>query len=172
MADHDLARVSARLPDADGVYVPCFDATLGWAELAWKQDLQGLVLDLMDLADLDEAWIQRAVERAALVFAGLGPGHPALPLLRSLAARPGAALVVATLGAAGALAFAGERELAISAAPLPGLLVDTTGCGDAFAGTFVAHWRRSAPLEDALRAASERAARVATHRGAVLGPPV
>ena len=74
--------------------------------------------------------------------------------------------MVVTLGAEGALASREGEWLRVPAAPLPGQLVDTTGCGDAFAGTFLVHHAGDASLEEALAAAGRRAAEVATHRGA------
>ncbi|RMG11659.1 MAG: hypothetical protein D6731_15140, partial [Planctomycetota bacterium] len=154
------------------VYVPCFGPTLPWAEAAWRTGHPGLVLDLMDLEGLPADFVEEAARRAALLFAGLSTHHPLLPRLRALAAAPGAALVVVTLGADGALACAPDGVVEVPAPPLPGPLVDTTGCGDAFAAGFLARWTRGGRLEEALRAGGERAARVATHRGAVPAPPV
>jgi sugar/nucleoside kinase (ribokinase family) len=46
--------------------------------------------------------------------------------------------------------------------PLPaGHLVDTTGCGDAFAAGVLAGWRSAAPVQDAVRAGHAAAAAVA-----------
>ena len=60
--------------------------------------------------------------------------------LRRMAAQFRTALIVATLGAEGTLAFASGREIRTPASPVPG--VDTTGAGDAFRGGFIASWIR------------------------------
>ena len=73
-------------------------------------------------------------------------------------------LVVLTAGAAGVWAITGERVVHQPAPPI--VPVDTTGCGDAFQGTFtVAHFT-GASIEDALRAATAAAQDVAMRIGA------
>ena len=49
------------------------------------------------------------------------------------------ARVVITLGANGAHYFGGNDHVLVSAAPLPGPVVDTTGAGDCFTGALAAH---------------------------------
>lgn len=58
-------------------------------------------------------------------------------------------IVVATLGAKGAVAYDGERVITVGT--LPVTPVDTTGAGDAFVGAFAAALDGGATLEDALR---------------------
>ncbi len=164
------AAVRAAVRAAGLVYVPVFDVTVPMAEAAWADRPEAPVaVDLMDLTDVDEALAEEAVRRSAVVFAGLHPERHAawIERLRGWAARPGAAWCVVTLGAAGARAF-GAEEVAVHAAPVPGgRVVDTTGCGDAFAGAFLAARARGEEVLAALRAGARRAAEVAAHLGAV-----
>lgn len=149
------------------VYVPVFDLTRAWAEAAWAAGAQ-VAVDLMDLSDVDPAFVERSVSSSRVVFAGLSRARHAAEIERlvALAAQPGAALVVVTLGAEGAWAFAGETRHTVTAAPVR-RVVDTTGCGDAFAGAFLARWRAGRPLPEALLSGTTRAAVVAAHKGAV-----
>jgi sugar/nucleoside kinase (ribokinase family) len=87
---------------------------------------------------------------------------------RLLAQRSGAAAVVVTLGAAGALCTDGGGAVhRVSPAPgVAGTVVDTTGAGDAFAAGWIAARRAGAGPEQALQDAGALAARaVATPGG-------
>lgn len=84
--------------------------------------------------------------------------------LEALAAIETRALIVLTCGALGAYGI--FRGKVVHQPALPAHVVDTTGCGDAFAGAFtVAHFG-GASLETALRRGAERAAWVAERLGA------
>lgn len=163
----------AALGAADLAYVPCFDVTVELARAAWSARPRGapLALDLMNMSDLDDAFVEEAVARASVVFAGLSLERDAARIdrLGALAARDGAALVLVTLGPRGALALSRGERVERPAAPVPGgRVVDTTGCGDAFAGAFLAARARGAGVEAAMDEASRLAARVAARRGAVV----
>jgi len=164
------AALRAALGDAALVYVPVFGLTRPWAELALAvRPDEPVALDLMDLEDLDAAFVEDAVRRAAVVFCGLDARRQAESIPRlAEAARAGGTLLVVTLGPEGAVAFDGPAEHRVPAAPVPGgRVVDTTGCGDALAGTFLARRDAGDDVPTALAAASAAAARVAAHRGAV-----
>ncbi len=78
-------------------------------------------------------------------------------------------VIVATLGAHGALAIIGERQLCI-----PGLrvrAVDTTGAGDTFAGATAARLACGYPIERALRDANTAAAICVQRLGAAPSIP-
>jgi sugar/nucleoside kinase (ribokinase family) len=164
------AALRAALRRARLVHVPVFAATRSWARAAWEGASE-VAVDLMDLADVDPALVEEALRRSAVVFAGLDEARQAdeVEWLQHLALREGSALVVVTLGAEGAVAFRPEGATRISAAPLPGPLVDTTGCGDAFAGVFLARRLAGVGVQESLQAGSQAAARVATRRGAASG---
>jgi sugar/nucleoside kinase (ribokinase family) len=158
------AALTAAVRAASLVYVPAFDVTETLA-----RDLLGqartVAVDLMNLRDLTDGFIALACARATVVFAGLDAARDAM---RIEALRDARALVVVTLGAAGARAFADGKTFAVDAAPVPGgRVVDTTGCGDAFAGAFLAARERGASIVDALEAGSKRGASTAAHRGAL-----
>jgi len=152
------------LAEAGLIYVPVFAQTLGWARAAWESGAP-VALDLMDLDEIPAGFLLEAAQGSSLLFAGLSRDHPRLSELRDLA-RAGSATWIVTLGAEGALAWRGESEVTIPAAPVPGgQVVDTTGCGDTFAGTFLVRWRAGAELREALESASRAAARVAARLG-------
>lgn len=162
------------LAEADLVYVPVWQTTLPWLELLWTLREGPVALDLMDLEDLDESTVEDLIARARVVFMGLSERTRALDRFAPMARRLETEIVI-TLGAGGALRLCGEVQQFVAAAPLPRSLVDTTGCGDAFAGTYLGYPMIFSPPSEAapesvLRAmlsASASAAQVATHRGAV-----
>lgn len=163
--------IEAAARAAGRVYVPAFDHTRALAERAWALAPGRVVVDLMNLTDHDDAFVEEALRRSAVVLCGLTrePRHaPVIERLAELARRPGAALLVVTLGPDGALAQLGPERVEVAAPPVPGgVVVDTCGCGDAFAGGLLAARARGEPLEAALRAGGRLAAVVASHRGAV-----
>ena len=81
----------------------------------------------------------------------------------AVAARLGSS-VIATLGADGLLAAAGDSVMRIPA--LPVRAVDTVGAGDTFCGYFAAALAEEAPLQDALRLAASAASLACTRPGA------
>lgn len=177
------AALEAALDAAALVYVPVFDRTLDLARRVLDRRAgegpagrarRPVAIDLMNLTDVDDAFVADAVLRASVVFAGLDRERhaPAVARLADLARRPAAALVVVTLGPRGALAFARDAAWSIPAPPVPGgRVVDTTGCGDSFAGALLAARARGLGLPAALERAGLRAARVAAQRGALLAGP-
>lgn len=100
---------------------------------------------------------------------GLGPVEAAHRLSAA-----GPAVVLVTLGSAGALVVSGGASTEVP--PYPTDVVDTIGAGDAFIGAFLAWWHRAGLGRDALGAAeptataaafaSEVAARTVARRGA------
>lgn len=91
--------------------------------------------------------------------AGMGPEALADALRAA-----GFASVVLTLGSKGALCSWGGQMVKIPAAKVTA--VDTTGCGDAFAGAFVAQLAAGADMDEAARYASRVGAYAATGYGA------
>jgi len=72
--------------------------------------------------------------------------------------------VVVTLGAAGAIAVAGQK---LHAVPAPAVtVIDTTAAGDAFAGAFAAALDAGAPLPRALARGVAAGALACTREGA------
>lgn len=108
-----------------------------------------------------DQWLAPWVDRLAVAFVG---GDPSFAEPLAALARSTRCLVVLTAGAAGALAFEGERRALQPA--LPVTVVDTNGCGDAFQGAFTAAWVAGASIEQALAAGARRAAAVASTYGA------
>lgn len=160
--------LAPRLARAGRVYLPLFASTLPWARAAAAAGAR-LACDLMDLSELAPAEERWVLAQAEVVFCGVWPEHPRLDALRRWASADPGRLLVATFGAAGALAVTREESVQIEATPLPGAqVVDTTGCGDAFAGAFLARWGRGHELRASLELASQAAARVATHLGSCL----
>jgi sugar/nucleoside kinase (ribokinase family) len=110
--------------------------------------------DLADGSDLD-ANVSRYAGAFAVCTIGGTPGHR--PLAERLAAAHPEAAIVLTLGAEGAVAWRHGQRFAQPALPVP-RVVDTTGCGDAFQGAFLAHFLAEGGVPAALRAGARRAA--------------
>jgi ribokinase len=116
--------------------------------------------DLIECLDLLVANEHEATIVAASL--GLAPAGPE-DAARLLDAHAGVATVV-TLGADGAVAWAGGRR--VSAEALRVVPVDTTAAGDAFCGAFAAALDRGADLEAALRQGAAAGSIACTRPGA------
>lgn len=119
-----------------------------------------LFVDFMDLTDfggrgeaLEPYW--GLIDGA---FLGLGVGH-ALETFK----RPGKTVVV-TLGSAGSVCFAADGQSHECAATPVEHVVDTTGAGDTYAGTFLARLAAGAPISAAMGAAANAASRHISRR--------
>lgn len=99
-----------------------------------------------------------------VAFCSVGEGRTEAGAAADAALRAGAALVVVTRGAAGALArnSAGE-EWQCGAVPIK--VVDTTGAGDSFIAGFIAARLDNAAVPAALEAGAHSAARTCGHIG-------
>jgi len=75
---------------------------------------------------------------AAEEFPSALTGRPTGEALAAIGREFGAALVAATLGSQGSLAWCGGREIRTDAFQVP--IIDTTGAGDVFRGGFIAGW--------------------------------
>jgi len=107
------------------------------------------------------SWIAPYADRLQIAF--VGGDETFVEPLRALSEHT-AALIALTVGAGGAYAF--SRGKTHRQPSLATTVVDTTGCGDAFAAGFcVAHFA-GAPIAEAMRAASALAAHVAAKHGA------
>jgi len=155
-----------------------------------------LVVLQNETALLAEA-IVAAADRGARVWLNAAPAEPgllALPLERldallvneteaatlaghatpadaldRLCTRFETALVVVTLGAAGAIAGRGDARWSQSSFPVRA--IDTVGCGDAFVGALAAATAGRHPLARALREACAAGALAATKAGAIPSLP-
>lgn len=101
----------------------------------------------------------------AAALAGIGDAAAAADFYRGL----GPAIVVVTMGAAGALLAEGDKRTNIPA--LPGPVVDATGAGDAFAGAFLARLLAGDEAQAAARYASAAAGLKVRGYGAVAPIP-
>ena len=114
------------------------------AFLAWTEGAEWCC------ANLDEGRALTGASRPAEVLAGLRRHYREVAL---------------TLGAEGALFSAAGTEFLHCPAD-QAAVIDTTGAGDAFTGTFLAWRLRGGPPEQALRAALAAAARAVERAGA------
>jgi ribokinase len=112
---------------------------------AWWRDHADEVLRGFDVVVLHR-------ETLALLQPGAAGVAEALAALaahaRTLSPR-GPDLIIVTLGAEGAAAVTRDGAL-VTAQALPVAVVDTTGAGDSFVGSFLAAWLNDAPLQQAL----------------------
>jgi fructokinase len=89
--------------------------------------------DLLKLSEEDADWLQ--------------PGAPPVDATRALI-QGGPAVAVLTRGGEGAVVVTADEDVAVEAPPVE--VVDTIGAGDAFIGSFLAHWRERGLLRAAL----------------------
>jgi ribokinase len=123
----------------------------------------------MQATGLPPEWLRAHVDDVFTAFdlivlhretLGLLPSNPtdirsglADLVAKARAAGPrGPELVIVTLGADGAAAVTRDGAV-IEAAALPVEVIDTTGAGDSFVGSFLAAWLNDCPLPQALRLA-------------------
>lgn len=125
--------------------------------LAPARPIAAGVLQQLDVLIVNEH--EAATLAAALALAGTTPGEQA----QALAGRLGIT-VIATLGEAGAVAFAGTARHAVPALAVEA--VDTTGAGDCFAGVLAAALDRGQALPDAMARAAVAASIACTVVGA------
>jgi fructoselysine 6-kinase len=163
----DLAFLAAH----DAVYVPLADGLEAVFEAVAR--LPGPALKAADFSidsDLaDGSSLVQSLARYAgafdLVFVGGSTEH--LATVAELAAAHPETTFVLTLGAAGALAFHRGERFRQAAVPV-GRVVDTTGCGDAFQGAFLASLLQHQNVPSALWAGASRAAAALGHVGATI----
>lgn len=120
----------------------------------------------VDSALVDGSTLAQSLDRYAaafdVVFVGGTRDH--LTPTEGLATRYPERVFVVTLGSDGAIAFhRGSRHF--QAAIAVEHVVDTTGCGDAFQGAFLARYLQGGNVPDAIHAGAERAAITAAHLG-------
>lgn len=118
------------------------------------------------LASLAQVVIVNETEAAALLELESIDGRSAEEL-SVLARDAGLRTVIITRGADGALAIDADGEVH-SVPAVPVTVVDTTGCGDAFAGVFAAELARSTPLRRAVAVAVAAASFAAQRAGTQL----
>ncbi|MBW0151596.1 MAG: ribokinase [Phenylobacterium sp.] len=164
---------------ATGVILTQFEATLAAIETLFTRPEAAGALKILNTAPalsdgapllaLADMLILNETELAS--FAGLGaePADPeaAIAAARSLA-RPGQT-VLATLGAAGAVAVRGDEVFRVGG--LRQQAVDTTGAGDCFCGALAAGLDRGMPLPAAMAFANAAAALSVTRAGAAASMP-
>lgn len=146
--------------DADLRVLPAFDQNRAAFESLLALPTAGrTAVDFADFAaHPDLGFVRRHGAAIDVAFFGLDADRQDLvDALEALAASLGL-LVVVTLGAAGSLAFEGERRHSAAAVPVD-RIVDTTGAGDAFAAAFLGRYCRDADVDAALGAGARLAAK-------------
>jgi sugar/nucleoside kinase (ribokinase family) len=130
------------------------------------------------IVDIDrtEPGVDRLLKQVDVLVAaeGFPQAHTGATTLgaavRKLSGEYGAAIVVVTLGASGALCWDGETEVQSAGYVVP--VVDPTGAGDAFRAGFLAAWLYgSSSLSDVLDFANATAALKCRALGAQTGLP-
>lgn len=120
--------------------------------------------DFLDWNELggDTSAIERALPQLDIAF--LSGNHQAIELLEPLALRHNCVIVV-TLGGEGSVALVGGEHYYQAALPVD-KVVDTTGCGDAFAAAFLVRYMQDANIPEALLAGAKQSASVLATFGA------
>lgn len=115
---------------------------------------------------LEQALFEKTLPFVDLAFVSRPKAVPevAEELARRLA-EAGPRLAVVTMGVQGSLVWDGYRAWYQPALPVP-QVVDTTGAGDAFIGTFLAGWLLGEPMDHIMRSAAAKAAETCTFYGA------
>lgn len=113
-----------------------------------KSDNQCLAVDFLHLEDFNQ--LRDCLSTIDIAFVG-GESSQA-DALKELAAEMDA-LIVLTLGAQGSVAFNGKKVFEQDALPVD-IVVDTTGCGDAFQAAFCHCYVESGDVQEALKAGS------------------
>lgn len=160
----DLAFLAAH----DAVFAPLADGL----EAIFDQiaNLRGPAVKAADFSVdstlADGSSLEESLRRYASAFdvATIGGRREHLRLVEALARKQPETLFVLTLGAEGALAFRRGERFSQPAVPVA-QVVDTTGCGDAFQGAFLAAYLQNRCIPDALLAGAQRAAVVIGHAG-------
>lgn len=117
-----------------------------WADYHGDHDTLIAYLDALDIAFVSGT--QAAIDRLLPVSVRIG------------------GLIVVTLGAAGSAALHSGRER-FQPALAASVLLDTTGCGDAFQAAFTVKYLRTSSIEQALEHGAAQAAEVLQHYGAI-----
>jgi fructokinase len=125
----------------------------------WNRDLVDWALTGVDCVKLNRE------EAALLIDAPVASRREQSEAANRLRERYQAKLVVMTLGAAGAIAVAGDEVVRQEAAPIRDMQ-DTVGAGDAFSAVLALGIDLDWPISVTLRRATEFAGDVCRHRGA------
>jgi fructoselysine 6-kinase len=113
-----------------------------------KSDAQCLAVDFLHLEDFEH--LKSSLGKIDIAFVG---GEASLKDSLCELAVEMDALIVLTLGAEGSIAFKGDKVFRQEALPVD-IVVDTTGCGDAFQAAFCRSYIQSGDVQVALRAGS------------------
>ena len=119
------------------------------AALQRKSSSQFMSVDFLHLKDYD--LLRKSMGIADIAFFG---GTEEMSADLAQLAKESRTLLVLTLGAAGSIAFDGERSYAQPALPLE-KVIDTTGCGDAYQAGFSATYYATRDIRASLLAGAE-----------------
>jgi len=155
------------IADSDLLVAPVYLQIVGLFDDLMSVPARGLIsIDFADFLQYpDFSLLERYLDDVDIAFFGLSSDDQDMTdALRKLAADAGKLFVV-TLGAAGSIAFEGERQFECAAVRV-GNVVDTTGAGDAFAAGFLSRYCRNRDLPESMAAGAQLAARVVQVHGA------
>ena len=178
---HFSHKMVRQAPQRDEVWVAQFETPIGPTEAIFRraraagartvlnlapfQPHPQRLLKCVDVAVLNEIELSQATGIAVRATAAR---HNVVAACQKLRAR-GAGIVVATLGARGAVVV--TAEIATSVAAFKARVVDTTGAGDCFVGAFAARWSQGATPVEAARFASAAASCSVERLGAAPSMP-
>ncbi len=160
LGPHSLIAMQMEVPPAQNWALVTRARALGarlLLNVAPAGPLPRLILPALD-------WLVVNEIEAAAIAANLGLGQENSRAIAAALSKATGITVVVTLGAVGAVAFAGKQGWEIGALPIKP--VDTTAAGDAFVGAFAAALDEGADLPAALRRGSVAGALACLARGA------
>jgi len=163
-------RADFLLNDADWAFANTFDVLATTeSEPNYEGALERLDPSTKLVVDIHQMYnLSIMAEHAKRIDLGIiSGGEEQLEQAREIVEKHGAFIIV-TLGADGSVALRPGEEIHQPALPVDEV-VDTTGCGDAFLGAFIAAYYSGADLQSALRKGAEAGAETLGRVGAVEG---
>lgn len=125
------------------------------------------IVDFMDGADFnkDINFVKKYIKQWDIGFFGLSGRDSSLIKDLIQLAKNNSKLIIITLGSSGSLAVCQAKIYKQKSKPIK--VIDTTGCGDAYLGGFLASWLENKNIKQAMDTGADLAAKCAIHLGSI-----